>query len=83
MPNVDELLDGVSQIVTANAAGTLYFTVLDIKYAYSQLKLTAETSISVISISWGDKQPVRRGFLQASMVWRTCQRSFKKPWLVR
>ena len=37
MPNVDELLDGVSQIVPANTAGTLYFTVLDLKYAYSQI----------------------------------------------
>ena len=44
MPNVDELLDGVSQIVTANTNGTLYFSVLDLKYAYSQLKLTAETA---------------------------------------
>ena len=44
MPNVDELLDGVSQIVTANRNGTLYFSVLDLKYAYSQLKLTAETA---------------------------------------
>ena len=44
MPNVDELLDGVSQIVTAKTNGTLYFSVLDLKYAYSQLKLTAETA---------------------------------------
>ena len=43
MPNVDELLDGVSQIVTAKTNGTLYFTVLDLKYAYSQIRLTAET----------------------------------------
>ena len=33
MPNVDELLDGVSQINTANDSGTLYFSVLDLKYA--------------------------------------------------
>ena len=44
MPNVDELLDGVSQIFTANTVDELYFTVLDLKYGYSQLKLTAETS---------------------------------------
>ena len=44
MPNVEELLDGVSQIVTAQAAGTLFFTVLDLKYAYSQLKLTPQTA---------------------------------------
>ena len=44
MPNVDELLDEVSQIITANESGTLYFSVLDLKYAYCQLKLTAETA---------------------------------------
>ena len=44
MPNVDELLDEVSQIVTANTAGTLYFTVLDLKYAYSQVTLNAQTA---------------------------------------
>ena len=44
MPNMDELLDGVSHIVTANTVGTLYFTVLDLKYAYSQIRLNAETA---------------------------------------
>ena len=44
MPNVDELLDGVSQIVTANTVCMLYFAVLDLKYAYSQIKLNAETA---------------------------------------
>ena len=44
MPNVDELFDGVRQIVTANTKGTLYFSVSDLKYAYSQLKLNAKTT---------------------------------------
>ena len=44
MSNVDELIDGVSQVITAKAAGTLYFTVLDLKYAYSQIRLTADTA---------------------------------------
>ena len=44
MPNVDKLLDGVSQIVTANTVGTLYFTVFDLKYAFSQIRLNAETA---------------------------------------
>ena len=44
MPNGYELLGGVSQVVTAKAAGTLYFTVTRLKYAYSQLKLTVETA---------------------------------------
>ena len=42
MPNVDELIDGVSQIITATSEGSLYFTVLDLKYAYSQIRLTAK-----------------------------------------
>ena len=54
MPNVEELLDGVSQIVTAQAAGTLFFTVLDLKYAYSQLKLTPQTARQCnFNIVWG------------------------------
>ena len=44
MPNVDELIDGVSQINTENKEGTLYFTVLELKYAYRQLKLAADTA---------------------------------------
>ena len=44
IPNVDELIDGVSEVITAKAAGTLYFTVLDVKYAYSQIRLTADTA---------------------------------------
>ena len=44
MTNVDELIDGVSQIASAKTQGTLYFTVIDLKYAYSQLRLTAETA---------------------------------------
>ena len=44
MPNVDELKDGVSQIITENKEGTLYFSALDLKYAYSQLKLAADAA---------------------------------------
>ena len=44
MPNVNELIEEVSQIVTKNKEGTFYFTVLDLKYAYSQLKLAADTA---------------------------------------
>ena len=43
-PNVDELIDGVSHIGTENKEGTLYFRVLDLKYAFSQLKLAADTA---------------------------------------
>ena len=43
MPNVDELIDGVSQIITATA-DALFFTVLVLKYVYSQIRLTADTA---------------------------------------
>ena len=48
MPNVDEQLDGVSQIVTANTKGMLYFSVLDLNFAYGQLKQTAQTATQCI-----------------------------------
>ena len=44
MPNVAELIEGVSQVITAKTAGTLYFTVLDFNYAYGQIRLTADTA---------------------------------------
>ena len=44
MPNIDELMDAVSQIVTENKKGTLYFTLLDLNYAYRQVKLAADTA---------------------------------------
>ena len=42
MPNVDKINDGVSQIVTENKESILYFTMLDLKYAFSQFKLAAD-----------------------------------------
>ena len=44
IPNIVELIDRVIQINTENKIGTLYFTVLDLKYAYSHLKLAADTA---------------------------------------
>ena len=44
MLNVDKLIDGVRQIVSERKEGTCYFTVLDLKYAYSQLKRAADTA---------------------------------------
>ena len=55
MPNVDESLDEVSQIVTSKTTGTLYFTVLDLKKAYYQLKSTAETAKQCIFNSSGEQ----------------------------
>ena len=39
MPNLLELLDSAAQTITANTEGTVWFTSLDLKYAFSQLLL--------------------------------------------
>ncbi len=44
MPNIDELIDKIGHIITSRKPGRVYFTVLDMRYAYGQLKLSLETS---------------------------------------
>ena len=44
MPNLDNFIDGVSQIVTEKKEGELYFNMLDLKIVYSHLKLAADTA---------------------------------------
>ena len=44
MPNIDELVDGISQIIAERKAGNVYFTTLDFTYAYGQVSLEKETS---------------------------------------
>ena len=44
MPNIDELVDGVSQIIAEKKAGNVSFTTLDFTYAYGQVALEQKTS---------------------------------------
>ena len=39
MPNIDELVDGISRIIAERKAGNVYFTKLDFTYAYGQVSL--------------------------------------------
>ena len=39
MPNIDELVDGISQIIAERKAGNVYFTTSDFTYAYGQVSL--------------------------------------------
>ena len=43
MPNIDELLDGISQIIAERKAGDVYFTTLDFTYAYGQVSAEQKT----------------------------------------
>ena len=44
MPNIDELIDRVSQIIAEKKSGDVYFTTLDFTYAYGQVALEQKTS---------------------------------------
>ena len=52
MPNFDNLIDTIQQNLNTNASPeTAYFSTLDLKYAYSQLKLHQESSsISILTL---------------------------------
>ena len=44
MPNLLELLDSAAQIITSNTLDDVWFTFLDLKYAFSQIPLSDEVS---------------------------------------
>ena len=47
MPNIETLMDSISQIITnykTQSAEQIYFSTIDLKYAYSQLNLHPETA---------------------------------------
>ena len=44
MPNIHELIDSAAQIITKDVPGKVWFTSLDMKYAFSQLQLSSVTS---------------------------------------
>ena len=44
MPNIHELIDSVTRIITKEVPGKVWFTSLDLKNAFSQLPLSSVTS---------------------------------------
>ena len=45
MPNIDNLIDTFQQNLNTNASQeTAYFSIMDLKYAFSQLNLDPETA---------------------------------------
>ena len=43
-PNIQEIMDGISQKIAEKKDGEVYFTTLDLTYAYTQVTLEAKTS---------------------------------------
>ncbi len=44
MPNLPEFLDRISTKISKNAVETLYITVIDLKYAFGQIRLHDDTA---------------------------------------
>ena len=45
MPNIEELMDTVRQMISERKPGDVYFSTMDLTYAYGQLPLSPETSV--------------------------------------
>ena len=80
--NIDELVDGISQICAKRKAGDVYFTTLDFAYAYGQVALDQKTSEQCNFMLVGSKNGnismgtyrFRTAFVGLLQCWRT----FKK-----
>ena len=64
MPNIDTLIESISQQISAPAPqNTTYFSTIDLKYAYSQLNLDANTAnFNVISCDMTATYKFQTGF---------------------
>ena len=45
MPNIEELVDTIGHLISEKKQGEVYFTTMDLTYAYGQLPLSEETSV--------------------------------------
>ena len=45
MPNIEELMDAVGQTICEKKSGEIYFSTMDLTYAYGQLPLSQDTSV--------------------------------------
>ena len=82
MPNIDNLIDSISQhIKDSNQGDNVYFSTIDLKYAYSQLKLHPDTfSHYNFNVICGDSTGTYR-FKTGFYGLQICRRNFKKPWI--
>ena len=45
MPNIEELVDTMGQLISEKKQGEVYFTTMVLTYAYGQLPFSEETSV--------------------------------------
>ena len=82
MPNIETLMDSISQILTnykTEPADKIYFSTIDLKYAYSQINLHPKTAKHCnFNIVSGDMT----GFSKRDfMVLLICLPSFRRQWI--
>ena len=79
MPNIEELKDTVRQRISENKPGDIFFTTMDLTYAYGQLTLNAETSVqcnfSLIGGRSTDTYSFKTGFYVLTMMPTESQRA--------
>ena len=55
MPNMEELMDTVGQTISERKPGDVYFSTMDLTYAYGQLPLSPKTGVQLIFHLCGEK----------------------------
>ena len=78
MPNIEELMDTVGQTISERKPGDVYFSTMDLTYAYGQLPLSPETSVQCNFRWWEENQRARIVFKRGSTALQPCQRNFKE-----
>ena len=82
MPIIDMLIETISQHLTNTQNGQqAYFTTLDLKYAYSQLKLHQQNTV-ILLLSVANPQ-VHIDSKLVFTVLQICRRNSKKLWIIR
>ena len=82
MPNLLELLDSAAQIITSDKIGDVWFTSLDLKYAFSQIPLSDEVSRHCnFNIVCGEQTGTYR-FKTGFYGLTDCQKNSKKQWTI-
>ena len=80
MPYLLEQLDVAAQTINSNLPGEVFFTSLDLKYAFSQLQLSDSVSNHCNLKSYMETLQVLTASKPVFMGFQTCLKNFKRQW---
>ena len=78
MPNIEDLMDRIAELISAKKPGKIWFSSIDLRYAYGQLQLSLKTAEQCNFALVGAEQQAHIDSEQEFMDWQTCQRNFSK-----